>query len=279
MRTRSLVVSLAVLLVVLIGGIYALRIFAIEAAEKKFMRVHRNGVATPAQFGVAWTPLDINSEGRTLKVSRVVAPPQPACANRVALLVFHGRDESLSDWAKAQAFLSRQCVSSMVFDYSGNGNSTGEPSIANINADAIAAYRVFVASFPHSRRCVLGHSMGNAPMLHRYPLFAPAPDCVVVANAFSSVEDFASAGGAPWFFTLLLRGVWDNTQAIRTVQAPLMVVHSDADKTIPAFMSKRVDEAAPAQAQRITLHGFGHDALYEDPSLDWWKPVLTFVKE
>jgi len=278
MRTRSLVVSFAVLLVFLIGGIYALRIFAIEAAEKKFTRVHRNGVATPAHFGVAWTPLEINSDGRRLKVSRVVAPPQPICARRVAVLIFHGRDESLSDWAKAQAFLSRQCVSSIVFDYSGNGDSTGEPTIANLNADSIAAYRVFVASFPHSRRCVLGHSMGNAPMLFRYPEFAPAPDCVVVANAFSSVEDFARSSGAPWFFALLLHGVWDNTQAIETVRAPLMVIHSDSDETIPAYMAKRVDEAAPAQAQRVTVHGFKHDALYEDPSLDWWGPVLGFVK-
>ena len=193
------------------------------------------------------------------------------------MLIFHGRDESLSDWAKAQAFLSRQCVSSIVFDYSGNGDSTGAPTIANINQDAIAAYRVFVASFSRSRRCVLGHSMGNAPMLHALSAFAPAPDCVVVANAFSSVEDFARFSGAPWFYALLLHGVWDNVEAIKTPPLPLMVVHSDADETIPAWMSKRLLNAAPPFAERRTLHGFKHDALYENPSEDWWDSVLPFV--
>ena len=276
MRARSLVVSLAVLLVVLIGGFYALRIFAITAAEKKFMIVHRNGAATPAQFGVAWTPFTIDSEGRTLRASLVMAGP--SCKKPVAVLLFHGRDESLSDWAKAQAFLSRQCVSSIMFDYSGNGDSTGPATMANLNADGVAAWRVFVQKFPTGRRCVLAHSMGNAIMLHDTPSFAPPPDCVVSANGFSSVEDFVRVSGAPSLFALLLHGVWDNTEAVKRVTAPLMVVHSDADKTIPAFMSKRLDDAAPGQAQRVTLHGFGHDALYEDPNLDWWKPVLAFVK-
>lgn len=273
---RSLLVSVAILLIVLIGGAYALRVYAIASAEKAFMRVHRNGAATPAQFGVAWTPLTIDSEGRMLKASLVMA--EPSCDNHAAVLIFHGRDESLSDWAKAQAFLSRQCVSSIMFDYSGNGDSAGAPTIANLNADGVAAYRVFIAKFPTGRRCVIGHSMGNAPMLHDLPLFGPAPDCVVVANAFSSVEDFARSSGAPFFYALLLHGVWDNTAAIKAVRVPLMVVHSDADETIPAFMPKRLETAAPPQAQRITVHGFKHDALYENPNTDWWGVVLTFLK-
>lgn len=274
---RRVVVSLVVLLIVLAGGIYAARMLVIAQSEKKFMLVHKNGTATPAQFGVAWTPFFIDSDGRRLEASLVMA--EPSCRTRVAVLLVHGRDESISDWAKAQAFLSKQCVSSIVFDYSGNGDSPGPATIANLNADVVAAYNVFVPKFPKPwRRCVLGHSMGNALVLHGFPSFAPPPDCVVTANAFSSVEDFARSSGAPSLVALLLRGVWDNTEAIKHVNVPLLVVHSDADKTIPAWMSKRVDHAAPAQVQHVTLHGFSHDALYEDPSLHWWAPVLFFLK-
>lgn len=276
MRFRSLVISAVILLIVLVGGIYALRSYAIATAEKRFMLVHRNGRAVPTQFGVAWTPSVIDSDGRSLQASVVLA--QRSCTKPVAILIFHGRDESLSDWAKAQAFLSRQCVSSMMFDYSGNGDSTGPATMANLNADAVAAWRVFVRRFPVGRRCALAHSMGNAVMLHAYPTFVPAPDCVVSANAFSSVEDFVRVSGAPSWYAQLLHGVWDNTEAIKAVSAPLLIVHSDADETIPAFMPKHLEAAAPAQAQRVTLHGFSHNALYEDPSLDWWKPVLAFVK-
>jgi len=274
---RRIVVSLIVILIVLAGGLYAARMYVIAASEKKFMIVHKNGTATPQQFGVAWTPLYVDSDGRRLEASLVMA--EPSCHDRVAVLLVHGRDESISDWAKAQAFLATQCVSSIMFDYSGNGDSQGPATIANLNADVVAAYGVFVQKFPKPwRRCVLGHSMGNALVLHGFPSFAPPPDCVVTANAFSSVEDFVRSSGAPSVVALLLRGVWDNTEAIQHVSVPLLVIHSDADKTIPAWMPKRLEAAAPTQAQRITLHGFSHDALYENPSLDWWKPVLVFLK-
>src|SRR5271156_467882 len=107
--------------------------------------------------------------------------------------------------------------------------------------------------------------MGNAPMLHAYPAFTPAPDCVVVANAFSSVADFARAGGAPAPFAALLAGGWDNTDAVWRVRVPLMVVHSDSDKTIPSWMATRVTDAAQtglAPETTVALHGFGHNALY-----------------
>src|SRR5271156_409617 len=124
---RRFTISLVVLLIVLTGGVFALRSYAISSAEKKFMLVHRNGTATPAQFGVAWTPFSIDSGGRRLEASLVMA--QPSCRDRAAVLLVHGRDESISDWAKAQAFLSRQCVSSIMFDYSGNGDSMGPATI------------------------------------------------------------------------------------------------------------------------------------------------------
>ena len=276
MKLRTVVIAAAAILFVLAGGYLALRTFALSTAEKKFMLVHRNGKATPAQFGVAWTPFTIVSGGRKLDASLVAAPA--SCENKVALLIFHGRDESISDWAKAQAFLGRKCVSSIVFDYSGNGDSAGAANVANLNADAVAAYAVFVQKFPEGRRCVLGHSMGNAPMLHAFPTLAPQPDCVVMANAFSSVEDFARASGAPSLYAKFLSGVWDNTEAIQHVSVPLLVVHSDADKTIPAFMAKRLEAAAPQHAWKLTVHGFHHDALYEDPTIAWWGMVLIFMR-
>ena len=194
------------------------------------------------------------------------------------MLIFHGRGETISDWARAQAWLGGQCVSSMVFDYAGHGSSTGKPSIGVLNADAAAAWPAFVGRFPGVRRCVLGHSMGNAPMLHAYPGFAPQPDCVIDANAFSSVADMAAASGAPGPLLFLLHGVWDNKAAIAAVHAPLMVIRSDADAVVPPAIGQRLAAAAPAGAIRVTAHGFTHDAIYEQPAGGWWSPVLAFIR-
>jgi uncharacterized protein len=274
MRTLAIVVGC--LAVALIGGFFAIRVYAISTAEKQLMTPYKNGTATPADFGVAYTPFWIDSNGRKLQASLVVAPS--SCPDRVAVLLFHGRGETVSSWAKAQAFLSGQCVSSIVFDYSGFGNSTPPSHIETLNTDAIAAYHAFVGKFSGNwRRCVLGHSLGNAPMMHVYPSYDPKPDCVVMTNAFSSVEDMALAGGAPVPLAAFLHGVWDNMQAVKAVSGPLMIVHSDHDETIPMKVADHLYDAAPVQARRVRLHGFDHNRIFREPGLDWWKPVLAFL--
>jgi len=276
MRFRTIAIATTVLLLVIVGSFYGLRSIVFAAAERNLLDPHKNGTATPSQYGAAYTPFWFESGGRKLEAYQVTAPA--SCRDRLALLIFHGRGEAVSSWAKAQAFLATNCVSSMVFDYSGFGNSAPPAHIATADEDAVAAYRTFVERFPAGwRRCVLGHSMGNAPMLHAYPSFRSGPDCVVVANAFSSVQDMALAGGAPGPLAAFLSGVWDNTKAIKAVTAPLMVVHGDADTTIPRAFAARLDASAPNGAQRLTLHGFGHNALYDNPDARWWAPVLSFM--
>jgi len=265
------------LIIVALVGYFAARSFAIARAEGALIELHPKGPATPADFGVPFQELTIASGERRLDAALVHAPA--TCNRPAALLIFHGRGETISDWAKAQAWLSGQCISSIVFDYAGHGSSTGEAHISALNEDAAAAYRAFAARFPGPvRRCVLGHSMGNAPMLQAYPSFEPAPDCVVDANAFSSVADMAAAGGAPGPLLFLLHGVWDNKTAIVAVHAPLMVIHSDADEVVSPAVGERLAAAAPSGVRSVTVHGYGHDALYEHPADGWWSPVVAFIR-
>jgi pimeloyl-ACP methyl ester carboxylesterase len=270
----GVLVTLAVVGLVLLGA----RPLAIGLAEKQLMELHPKGAATPASFGAAsYQDLTFDSGGRRLDASLVRAAAD--CPAAAALLIFHGKGETVTNWARAQAFLAGQCVSSMVFDYSGHGASAPPANIANLNADAAAAWPVFVRLFPKpTRRCVLAHSMGNSMMLHAYPAMNPAPDCVVDANGFTSVAKMAKLGGAPGPLLFLLSGVWDNEAAIKAVHVPLLVIHSDADGTIPPAMGAELAAAAPAGALAITVHGYGHDALYETPASGWWTPVLKFVR-
>ena len=276
-RLRLVIVGVVVVCVLIAGGV-ALREIALQSAEKNLMILHKNGTQKPDDFGAAADTVWIQSGDRRLQASIVRAPSN--CGDKVAVLLFHGRGETISDWAKAQAFLNQQCISSMAFDYSGHGSSTPPAHISTLNADAVAAYADFVERFPASERhCILGHSMGVAPMLNAYPLFRPAPVCTVLASGFSSLEDSARASGAPAAIALLLRGTWNNVRAISVVHGPLLLIHSDADKVIAPGMAERLEAAAPMTAIRVTVHGFDHNALYESPRLAWWAPVLTFLRE
>ena len=72
---------------------------------------------------------------------------------------------------------------------------------------------------------------------------------------------------------------WDNTQAIARVRVPVLVVHSDADKLIPLEQAQRVYAAANDPKQLVIVHGFAHNGLRHNTTLEWWAPVLKFVGE
>jgi alpha-beta hydrolase superfamily lysophospholipase len=244
--------------------------------SKSFLNTGPNGAETPAAVGLTFERLKIPSGRRVLDAYLVRAPA--TCKPRVAVLIFHGIMETISEWVLAQKFLYDHCVSSVVFDYSGHGDSTRPGTLDRVNEDAIHAYTTFAAQFAGERLCVLGHSMGNAPLLESLPRFGPPPSCVVVANAFSSLRDAGRKRGTSIFLLYAIPDAWDDIANARLVRVPLLVVYSDADTVNPPDMGQRIFDAAPQPKQLAVLHGFPHNALYQTPTDKWWAPVLRFLQ-
>ena len=244
--------------------------------SKTFLNTGPNGAATPATVGLAFDRLKIPSGGRILDAYLVRAPA--SCQPRVAVLIFHGTMETISEWVGAQKFLHDHCISSLVFDYSGHGDSSRPGTIGHLNEDPIPAYATFVSQFPGERLCVLGHSMGNAPMLESVAHFSPPPSCVVVANAFASIRDSGRRRGIPAVLLYVLPDAWDNVENAKHLHVPLLVAYSDADTVNPPAMGQRIFDSAPEPKQLVVLHGFPHNALYKAPTDHWWAPVLRFLR-
>ena len=250
----------------------------LRLAEEKMIETGPNGPETPATVGLAFQRLSIASGPRLLDAYLVPAPSD--CQPRVALLVFHGVGETISNWVQAQRILHDQCISSLVFDYSGNGNSTGPGTAKHLDEDAIAAYGVFVSRFaPNHRLCVLGFSMGNAPMLEVFSQFQPPPTCVVVTAAFSSGRESAQYHWrVPAFLINLLPDQWDNVRNVRQVHSRLLVLHSDADSVHPVWMGERIFQAAQPPKRLVIVRGLPHNGSYHNPGTQWWGEILQFLK-
>jgi uncharacterized protein len=258
--------------------ILAIHPLILERIENAILSTGPNGPETPAAVGVAFDRLKIPSGSRFLDAYLVAAPA--SCRSSAALLIFHGVGETISQWVGAQRLLNDHSISSIVFDYSGDGNSSPPATIRNLHQDAVAAYSMFHARFaPVRRLCIIGFSMGNAVMLDAFPKFRPAPACVVVGSAFSSGRQSAVYGwGIPsWVARLTLPDEWDNVEAISYVRSPLLVVHSDADRVNPLWMGERIYQAAPGPKQLVILHGIPHNAAYRGAVQEWWAPVIEFV--
>jgi alpha-beta hydrolase superfamily lysophospholipase len=235
-----------------------------------------NGPETPASVGVPYERVAIPSGARSLDSYLVTAPP--TCTDAPVLVIYHGVQETISLWVKAQQFLYAHCVTSLVFDYTGSGNSSRPASLRAVSDDAVAVYAFARGRFPVARIFVFGHSMGNGILLDAMPHFAVRPSGVIVANAFASLRAFvARQGWAYGVLAHLMPDWWDNVKSVTAVHAPLLVIASDADKVNPSTDGAKIFAAAPEPKKFSLLHGFRHNAAYQAPDAAWWSTTLEFV--
>jgi alpha-beta hydrolase superfamily lysophospholipase len=268
---KHLIAAALVLGVVFLG----IRRFAFREVERSGLLVVPNGPETPATFGAPYERLSLASGDRTLDAVLVRASSDTA----PALLIFHGTAEAVSYWADTQALLYRHGVTSMVFDYSGFGRSTGRPSAAHLEQDADAAYAEFArrVSAP-ARRYVLGYSLGTGVVFDAVGRFIPNPSGVVFAASYSSARDGAVAFGLiPKWAKFLLPDLWNNVRGTRNLTQPLLVMQSDADELFPLSMAKAVFDAATVPKAMVVLHGYRHDDGHLHPTEEYWAPVIRFM--
>jgi alpha-beta hydrolase superfamily lysophospholipase len=231
---------------------------------------------TPGDLNVPFQRVSIASGSRQL--DGFLVPAAAECEQHVAVLIFHGRNETVADWVAAQKHFREACITSLAFDYSGHGRSGGPGTIANLNDDAVAAYETFIKLTPGSRHCVFSHSMGGGPMLWAATSPVPTPDCVVIASPFSSLRSIAERYGMPKLLGALMPDVWDNVSQAKRIHAPLLWIHSRADRTNPIAEGQAVFDAAPNPKRALILDGYGHNAIYQELPEQIWTPMTAFIR-
>ena len=272
---RRLWRSLAVLVVVLAVVFVGIRRFAFRAVERSGLITTPNGPETPETFGAPFERFAVTSGDRSLDAILVRAPSDTA----PALLIFHGTAEAVSYWADTQALLYRHGITSMVFDYTGFGRSTGTATASHLEEDADAAYAEFVTRIgAHARPFVLGYSLGTGVVFEAVGRWTPQPAGVIFAASYSSARDGAVAFGLiPAWATFLLPDMWNNVRDARNLSQPLLVMQSDADQLFPVSMAKAVYDVATVPKQMVVLHGYRHEAGHHDPTEEYWAAAVRFL--
>jgi len=197
-----------------------------------------------------------------------------------AFLILHGNGESISDWRPVQAYLLQKGYSSFVFDYSGFGSSTGQPSVKKLNKDAIIAYKKF-ASLTNgaSEQIAFGHSLGTGVLLDIANKLKPLPDKVVVIGTFTTARAILVEKGV---ITNSEKkdypDVWNGLKNVQRIKAPLYILHSINDKVVPIYMSEELAKSAGSKAKFLKLDNPGHNAVYQFPNDSIWNPIFNFIK-
>ena len=248
----------------------------VQAIERMGLISRPVGPESPATYGVPYDSFDIDAGGRRLK-ARLVQPAD----TMPMVLVYHGTAESVSYWADVQALWARAGVGSLVFDYSGFGDSEGARTADHLQEDAVAAWQAFVARTPRARRRVaLGYSLGTGVLMQQLPALTPPPDGLVLAAGYSSAREAAAYFGlVPKWAIPMLPDRWNSVANARRTTLPLLLLHSDADKTFPLWMPQAIRAAAAGPAALAVVHGYSHPAGHRTPTMQYWGAALDFARE
>jgi fermentation-respiration switch protein FrsA (DUF1100 family) len=177
----------------------------------------------------------------------------PAAAPPIAsVLLCHGNGGNIGDRAFAVDLLAERGFGVLSFDYRGYGRSSGRPSESGTIRDARAA-RGAIADRPV---LYLGESLGGAVAL-ALALEQP-PDGLILQSTFTGVRDIARLH-YPFIPRALVPDAYPSLRRIRDLRAPLLVLHGDDDRIVPAIDGHALYEAAPEPKRIEIFPGAGHN--------------------
>ena len=202
--------------------------------------------------------------------ARVIAWSAPEKAGQPTILYFHGNGGSLETRKERIRKYMAQGLGVFMMTYRGFGGSTGRPSEAANVADARLAYDTLVASGVPARDIIVyGESLGTGVAVQ---VAASREVAGLVLDApYTSMVDLAALHypyiPGRWFMT----DRYETRTHIKSVTAPLLILHGEADDIIPVAQGRAVFDLAHAPKVIKTFPGAGHadhhlygsyDALY-----------------
>ncbi len=213
------------------------------------------------------------SSGTSVLVAVYVEPvAQPA---RASVLICHGIAEVVTQWFPIQRFFADAGISSLVFDYSGYGRSTGRPDWTQCEQDGLSAFEFLKRRAPSGPISLLGFSLGTgiaSAIVNRVEA-----DRLILCAGFTSFRAAAHVAGVPKFLSPLVPPIWDAAVSLPNCKLPVLVVHSTADRLFPAQMARDVAGWCGGSAELILVHGSGHNEPFYKPDLAYWGPIISRI--
>ncbi len=227
------------------------------------------GIQAPPVPDGARLAIDV-APGITL--SGVLATRPDAVA---AIVYFGGNGEVIGARAGIVRLARSHPFNAYAVNYRGFGASGGTASLDTVSGDAAAVFDA-VAARPEVRGkpiLVYGFSLGSCPALTvagqrkvaGIVLQSPPSSAAEVAPKLTSL--------LPWYLRWMARIALAREVAARDDQpvllarrasAPLLVMHGDADRTVPIELGREVFEAAASVDKHwVSVPGAGHIDLWE----------------
>jgi abhydrolase domain-containing protein 17 len=196
----------------------------------------------------------------------------PASQPTYTLLYIHGNAEDIGDIRPLLDDLYNRGFSVFAYDYRGYGTSDGAASERNAYQDAEVAYDYLTQKLgvPPEQIIVYGRSVGGGSAVElatRRPIAG-----LILESSFTSA--FRVIVPVP----LLPFDKFSNLDKLQKLNCPILVMHGEADQTIPIQHGRQLYAAASEPKQSLWVAGAGHDDFAEVAGEQYWTTLETFQK-
>lgn len=177
-------------------------------------------------------PVTLESDGNTLHGFYVRQPDSLRIAPHYVVIYNHGNKHNIGEYWDRIELLYKAGFDVFVYDYRGFGKSQGAGSEQGLFADAAAAYDFVRARADRDslQIAIYGYSLGGVPASHQAVLARDRCRALIMESCFASGEDLVQSGtllDIPGRY--LLDADFDNVGRMAQIQAPIMILHGQAD--------------------------------------------------
>ncbi|MBD2019907.1 alpha/beta hydrolase [Leptolyngbya sp. FACHB-36] len=205
----------------------------------------------------------------TERISAIYLPNSQAA---YTLLYIHGNAEDLGDIRPVLERLYSWGFSVFAYDYRGYGTSDGNPSEHHAYQDADAAYTYLIQQLkiPLEKIIVYGRSVGGGSATDLASRHSVAG--LILESTFTSAFRVVVP------FPLLPFDKFSNLDKLRKIRCPVLVMHGEADQTIPIQHSQTLYEAAPEPKMSLWVAEAGHNDFTWVAGKRYQQVLLSFQK-
>ncbi len=243
----------------IVGGYIGI-LLLLFAAQRSLMFRRNNFTPDPINFGVP--------EMQTVKIPTNDGLElhgwwrAPSRDDRPTIVYMHGNAGHIGDRAfKARHFLDAG-YGVLLVSYRYNAGTGGKPSEEGVYEDGRSAYRYAVAQGINADQIVMyGESLGSGVVTK---VASENPVGAVVLEApYNRITDVAQIHywytPAKW----ILLDRFDSISRIAKIDAPLLILHGDADALIPVRLARELFGAAVEPKEAHFVPGGAHADLYD----------------
>jgi fermentation-respiration switch protein FrsA (DUF1100 family) len=233
-------------------------------------------ISAAASVGIPGSRAQTITASDGLDLTVWITPPQ---GERPVILYFMGNAGSLPSSSPRLAEFALRGFGIAALNYRGAGGMPGEPTQDALTTDAQALYdaldTLIGKPVPPSRRIAYGTSLGSGLAVQ---LAALRPvGGLILETPFNRLCEVAQIRYPVFPACLLLPYEhWASADLIGQIDAPILILHGDADRTIPLSQGQALFDAASEPKRLIIYPGGRHNDLrLHGAGID----AITFIEE